>query len=126
MWLRQRRIVKLNLHVDEVGDTGARYFRHLLRCPYAAADCNAVSDPANIHVLANPSLATFFPRPREGSARPDVLQLSSHYLRFILKHVRCARRGTFARVLPESIKQDLRQRWARALFFLVPESGIEL
>jgi hypothetical protein len=47
--LGQRGVVKLDLHIDDVGYSHARQFRHVLLIPYAAAESDAAGNPRNVH-----------------------------------------------------------------------------
>src|SRR5579864_2250861 len=47
--LGQRRVVKLDLHVDDVRDPRLRHRRHILRVPDPASDRNPICQPGNIH-----------------------------------------------------------------------------
>src|SRR5229473_7165179 len=47
--LRQRPVVELDLHVDDVRDSRARHRRHVLRVPNPAPNCDPVGHPRYIH-----------------------------------------------------------------------------
>jgi hypothetical protein len=49
VWLRQRGVIEFNLHIDDVGYTHARHFRHVLFVPDAAAKPNPACNPRDIH-----------------------------------------------------------------------------
>jgi len=46
---RQSRIVKLNLHIEDVRHTGACHLRHVLSVPNPAPDRNSVGNPSHVH-----------------------------------------------------------------------------
>src|ERR1700724_715820 len=49
MRLSQRRVVKFNLHVENVGYASARHLCHVLRGPNATPDRNSTRHPCDIH-----------------------------------------------------------------------------
>src|SRR5437764_15053801 len=53
--LRQWSIVKLDLHVYDVRDSGARDFGHVFRCPNSATEGHTARDPREIH--SRPSIS---------------------------------------------------------------------
>ena len=67
--LGQRRVVELDLHVDDVGDAGAGHLRHLVVRPDTAPDRDAVGHPGHVH-------------------SPSRSQEELHPYRFILRHGR--------------------------------------
>src|ERR1700683_908831 len=66
----QRRVVELNLHVDDVRNPRARCPRHFVCVPYSAANRNPVGHPRYVH----PHLASCGP---DISVRPNVSPNSS-------------------------------------------------
>src|SRR5580704_12224968 len=71
----QRRIIELNVHIDDVRNPRLRYLRHILRRPNPASDRNPVGQPCDIHsypvcpVPDAPSLAFFLRIALLGRAR---------------------------------------------------------
>ncbi len=50
-WLRQRRVIELDLHVDDMRDPGGSHLRHLLFDPDPASDRNPIGHPCHVHAL---------------------------------------------------------------------------
>src|SRR4030088_2106866 len=49
VWLRERSVIELDLHVEHVGHTGLRQFFHVPRIPYPTAQRNPFCDPGHVH-----------------------------------------------------------------------------
>src|SRR5579864_3771135 len=49
--LRQRRVIKLDLHVDHMGNAGPRHCRHVLLVPDPTSDRDPAGYPCHIHAL---------------------------------------------------------------------------
>jgi len=49
IWLRKRRVIEFDLHVENVGHTGLRQFFHVPGIPYPTAQRNSFRDPGHVH-----------------------------------------------------------------------------
>ena len=52
--LGEASVVELDLHVDDVGDTGADHLDHFVIVPDAAANSDAVGHPRHVHAMVAP------------------------------------------------------------------------